>query len=112
MLRLCSLHEWVVATFSIKFKTELLCIIDRTRDSNFFISRRSLDSGSSPGKDLLLFYFRITHRKRRRIKMMSAQQEEEFVAFENKVDEVMQILNLMSSDDKPQAEEGIEIANK
>lgn len=44
--------------------------------------------------------------------MMSAQQEEEFVAFENKVDEVMQILNLMSSDDKPQAEEGIEIANK
>lgn len=43
---------------------------------------------------------------------MSAQQEEEFTAFENKVDEVMQILNLMSSDDKKQSEEGIEIANK
>lgn len=44
--------------------------------------------------------------------MMSDQQEEEFTAFENKVDEVMQILNLMSSDDKRQTEEGIEIANK
>lgn len=44
--------------------------------------------------------------------MMSAYKEEEFTAFENKVDEVMQILNLMSSDDKKQSEEGIEIANK
>jgi hypothetical protein len=44
--------------------------------------------------------------------MMSAQQEEEFTAFENKVDEVMQILNLMSSDDKKTSEQGVEIANK
>jgi hypothetical protein len=44
--------------------------------------------------------------------MTSAQQEEEFIAFENKVDEVMQILNLMNSDDKKKTEEGIEIANK
>lgn len=44
--------------------------------------------------------------------MMSAQQEEEFTAFENKVDEVMQILNLMSNEDKKQSEEGIEAANK
>lgn len=44
--------------------------------------------------------------------MMSDQQDEEFTAFENKVDEVMQILNLMSSDDKQQSEDGIEIANK
>jgi hypothetical protein len=51
-------------------------------------------------------------RRHRKIKMMSAHQEEEFTAFENKVDEVMQILNLMSSDDKKQSEEGIEIANK
>lgn len=43
---------------------------------------------------------------------MSAQQEEEFTAFENKVDEVMQILNLMSSDDKKTSEQGMEIANK
>lgn len=42
---------------------------------------------------------------------MSSQQEEEFSAFENKVDEVMQILNLMSSDDKEQAVKGIEKAN-
>ena len=34
------------------------------------------------------------------------------MAFENKVDEVMQILNLMSSEDKKSSEEGIEIANK
>jgi hypothetical protein len=40
------------------------------------------------------------------------QQEEEFCAFENKVDEVMKILNFMSSDNKAQAEEGIERANK
>jgi hypothetical protein len=38
-------------------------------------------------------------------------QEEEFCAFENKVDEVMRILNLMSSEDKTQAEEGLERAN-
>jgi hypothetical protein len=43
--------------------------------------------------------------------MMSSQQEEEFSAFENKVDEVMQILNLMSSDDKEQSVKGIEKAN-
>lgn len=43
--------------------------------------------------------------------MMSSQQEEEFSAFENKVDEVMQILNLMSSDDKEQSAKGIEKAN-
>jgi hypothetical protein len=43
---------------------------------------------------------------------MSAHQEEEFVAFENKVDEVMKILNLMSSDDKETAEKGIEVADK
>lgn len=43
---------------------------------------------------------------------MSTQQEEEFTAFENKVDEVMQILNLMSSDDKKISEQGVEIANK
>lgn len=43
--------------------------------------------------------------------MMSSQQEEEFSAFENKVDEVMQILNLMSSDDKEQATKGLEKAN-
>lgn len=43
--------------------------------------------------------------------MMSSQQEEEFSAFENKVDEVMQILNLMSSDDKEVAVKGIEKAN-
>lgn len=42
---------------------------------------------------------------------MSSQQEEEFSAFENKVDEVMQILNLMSSDDKEQATKGLEKAN-
>ena len=40
------------------------------------------------------------------------QQEEEFCAFENKVDEVMKILNLMSSDNKAQSEEGIEKANQ
>lgn len=44
--------------------------------------------------------------------MMSTQQEEEFCAFENKVDEVMQILNLMSSNNKSQSEEGLERANK
>jgi len=44
--------------------------------------------------------------------MMSAHQEEQFTAFENKVDEVMKILNLMSTEDKVQAEEGIEVANK
>lgn len=44
--------------------------------------------------------------------MLSAQQEEEFTAFENKVDEVMKILNLMNSDDKKQTEDGVEIANK
>lgn len=44
--------------------------------------------------------------------MMSVQQEEEFCAFENKVDEVMKILNLMSSDNKAQSEEGIEKANQ
>lgn len=44
--------------------------------------------------------------------MMSSQQEEQFIAFENKVEEVMQILNLMSSDDKIKSGEGIEIANK
>lgn len=44
--------------------------------------------------------------------MMSPQQEEQFTAFENKVEEVMQILNLMSSDDKKKSDEGIEIANK
>jgi len=43
---------------------------------------------------------------------MSTQQEEEFCAFENKVDEVMKILNLMSSDNKAQSEEGIEKANQ
>lgn len=43
---------------------------------------------------------------------MSVQQEEEFCAFENKVDEVMKILNLMSSDNKAQSEEGIEKANQ
>lgn len=43
--------------------------------------------------------------------MMSSQQEEEFSAFENKVDEVMQILNLMSSDDKEESQKGIEKAN-
>lgn len=43
---------------------------------------------------------------------MNADQEEQFVAFENKVDEVMQILNLMSSDDLKQSEEGVEIANR
>lgn len=43
---------------------------------------------------------------------MSALQEEEFTAFENKVDEVMQILNLMSSSDNKEPEEGIELANK
>lgn len=37
---------------------------------------------------------------------------DQFEQFENKVDEVMQILNLMSSDDKKQSEEGIDIANK
>jgi hypothetical protein len=42
---------------------------------------------------------------------MSALQEEEFCAFENKVDEVMKILNMMSSEDRSQAEEGIERAN-
>lgn len=42
---------------------------------------------------------------------MSTQQEEEFSAFENKVDEVMKILNLMSSDDKARAEQGIEKAD-
>lgn len=57
-------------------------------------------------------YFLDFHRKRRRGKIMNAGQEEQFVAFENKVDEVMQILNLMSSDDKKQSEEGVEIANK
>lgn len=44
--------------------------------------------------------------------MMSVQQEEEFCAFENKVDEVMKILNLMSSNNKTHSEEGIERANK
>lgn len=44
--------------------------------------------------------------------MMATQQEEEFTAFENKVEEVMKILNLMSSDDKETAEKGIEVANK
>jgi hypothetical protein len=43
--------------------------------------------------------------------MMSTEQEEEFCAFENKVDEVMKILNLMSSEDKDQADEGIQRAN-
>lgn len=43
---------------------------------------------------------------------MNAQQEEQFVAFENKVDEVMQILNLMSSDEMKQSQEGVEMANK
>jgi hypothetical protein len=43
--------------------------------------------------------------------MLSAQQDEEFTCFENKVDEVMKILNLMSSEDKAQAEEGIANAN-
>lgn len=43
---------------------------------------------------------------------MTSTQQEEFTAFENKVDEVMQILTLMSSDDKKQSEEGIEITNK
>ena len=37
---------------------------------------------------------------------------EEFQAFENKVDEVMKILNFMSSDDKKTSEKGKEIANK
>lgn len=36
---------------------------------------------------------------------------EEFIAMENKVDEVMKILNLMSSEDQKQAENGIELAN-
>lgn len=44
---------------------------------------------------------------------MFAQKEEEFIAFENNnVDEVMQILSLMSSEDKDQAKEGLEAANK
>lgn len=44
---------------------------------------------------------------------MSAQQEEQFIAFEdNNVDEVMQILSLMSSEDKDKAKEGLEAANK
>lgn len=38
--------------------------------------------------------------------------EEEFTAFENKVDEVMQILNLMSCDEEEQSNEGIEASNK
>ena len=43
--------------------------------------------------------------------MMSSQQEEEFSAFENKVEEVMQILNLMSSNDKVLATKGLQKAN-
>lgn len=43
---------------------------------------------------------------------MSSIQLEEFTAFEKKVDEVTQILNLMSSDDKKQSEEGIQIAHR
>jgi hypothetical protein len=44
--------------------------------------------------------------------MMTGQHEEEFAAFENKVDEVMQILNLMSSTNKASSENGIEMAEK
>lgn len=44
--------------------------------------------------------------------MTSATFEEDFAVFEDKVDEVMQILNLMSSDDKKASEQGVEIANK
>lgn len=45
-------------------------------------------------------------------KMTSSTFEEDFAVFEDKVDEVMQILNLMSSDDKKASEQGVEIANK
>jgi hypothetical protein len=44
--------------------------------------------------------------------MLSGQQEEEFTAFENKVDEVMKILNLMSSEEKEKSEKGMDLANK
>lgn len=43
---------------------------------------------------------------------MKANQEEEFEAFENKVDEVMQILTLMTADDTRANRDGIEMANK
>lgn len=43
---------------------------------------------------------------------MKATQEEEFEAFENKVDEVMQILTLMTADDTKANRDGIELANK
>lgn len=45
------------------------------------------------------------------VQIMSMVQEE-FEAFENNVDEVMKILNFMSSDDKKTSERGMEIANK
>jgi hypothetical protein len=38
--------------------------------------------------------------------------DEEFEAFENKVDEVMKILNFMTSDDTKENQEGVELANK
>jgi hypothetical protein len=44
--------------------------------------------------------------------MLSAQQELEFTAFETKVDEVMKILNLMSSDDKTVADVALEQASQ
>lgn len=44
--------------------------------------------------------------------MTSSTFEEDFAVFEDKVDEVMQILSLMSSDDKKTSEQGVEIANK
>lgn len=43
---------------------------------------------------------------------MKATQDEEFEAFENKVDEVMQILNLMTSDDTKVHQDGMELADK
>lgn len=44
--------------------------------------------------------------------MLSSQQEMEFSAFENKVDEVMKILNMMSSEEKNSSETAVALADQ
>lgn len=63
-------------------------------------------------KVLNLFFLIILRERQKKKAMLSAQQELEFTAFETKVDDVMKILNLMSSDDKTIVEDGLEQASQ
>ena len=59
-------------------------------------------------KQIFQLYLRI--KTNTTIKMLSNQQD--FTAFENKVDEVMKILSAMSSENQTKADGGIDAANQ